>query len=227
MQALTELLTGTTYTKLSDLQAVVGLPESGAWVRTNMVTSLTGALKIDSDSAALSNPVDRALMGCIRKGAEAVVVGANTVRTENYAALDRGILVAISSSGRVYSDNFDAHSRIIVATHAGTEIATNAGHTSILELGEHDVTTLGPAGATLKALQHSGVSRIVCEGGRGVMSSAIDSGLVTDLGLSVQLATGGESTWASPRTVRHWHARYLLLDRTHHTIYSGYSAAKP
>ena len=56
----------------------------GWWLRGNMVASLDGAAFFDGRSQPLSCPADMRIFGVLRALADAVVVGAQTVRQEGY-----------------------------------------------------------------------------------------------------------------------------------------------
>ncbi|MDR3661918.1 MAG: pyrimidine reductase family protein [Mycobacterium sp.] len=55
------------------------------WVRANMITSLDGGATDDGSSGGLAGPGDRALFGLMRQQADVILVGAATVRIENYS----------------------------------------------------------------------------------------------------------------------------------------------
>lgn len=61
------------------------------WVRANFVSSLDGAATADGRSGALGNPGDRALFRLMRELADVVLVGAGTVRVENYSGAQLGV----------------------------------------------------------------------------------------------------------------------------------------
>ena len=54
------------------------------WVMTNMIASADGATAIDGVSGALGGPADKAMFKAIRGVADAIIVGASTVRQERY-----------------------------------------------------------------------------------------------------------------------------------------------
>jgi riboflavin biosynthesis pyrimidine reductase len=57
---------------------------AGPYLRANMVASLDGAAHVAGRSAALSSEADKRIFGVLRALADAVVVGAETVRAEGY-----------------------------------------------------------------------------------------------------------------------------------------------
>jgi riboflavin biosynthesis pyrimidine reductase len=56
----------------------------GLWLRANMVSTLDGAAQHDGRSKALSSAADMRVFGLLRGIADAVMVGAETVRQEGY-----------------------------------------------------------------------------------------------------------------------------------------------
>ncbi len=60
------------------------LPAGTAWLRANMVSSLDGAAHHKGRSQPLSGPADMRIFGVLRALADAIVVGAETVRVEGY-----------------------------------------------------------------------------------------------------------------------------------------------
>ena len=55
------------------------------WVRANMISSLDGGATDDGSSGGLAGPGDRALFSRMREEADVILVGASTVRIENYS----------------------------------------------------------------------------------------------------------------------------------------------
>src|ERR1700704_3430210 len=55
------------------------------WVRGNMIATLDGGATDDGKAGGLAGPGDRALFGLMRHAADVILVGAATVRIENYS----------------------------------------------------------------------------------------------------------------------------------------------
>ena len=63
-------------------------PDEGPWVRAMMVTTLDGASAgPDGLSGSISSDVDKAVFDAVRRLADAVLVGAGTIRAEGYGAM--------------------------------------------------------------------------------------------------------------------------------------------
>ncbi|WP_040029062.1 dihydrofolate reductase family protein, partial [Streptomyces sp. 150FB] len=71
---------------LDELAGAYAYPATGErpWLRANMVSSLDGAAQHDGRSQPLSSTADMRVFGLLRGIADAVVVGAETVRQEGY-----------------------------------------------------------------------------------------------------------------------------------------------
>src|SRR3954453_3610287 len=70
--------------RLTDLYAYPDDLES-CWVRGNMIASLDGGATDDGKAGGLAGAGDRALFALLRELADVIVVGAATVRVENYS----------------------------------------------------------------------------------------------------------------------------------------------
>ena len=73
-----------------DAPALPGLYEypttlSRCWVRANMIVSVDGGAPVDGRAGGLAGSGDRVLFKVLREIADVVLVGAGTVRTENYS----------------------------------------------------------------------------------------------------------------------------------------------
>ncbi|KPC90124.1 diaminohydroxyphosphoribosylaminopyrimidine reductase, partial [Streptomyces sp. NRRL F-6602] len=70
---------------LAELADAYAYPETdGPWLRANMVSTLDGAAQHEGRSQPISGSADMRIFGTLRGLADAVVVGAETVRQEGY-----------------------------------------------------------------------------------------------------------------------------------------------
>src|SRR5690606_21372077 len=72
---------------LSDCYAT---DRSRPWLRANFVASLDGAAEIAGYSRGLSNEADQRVLRLLRLHADAIMVGAGTIRHEGYGELRLG-----------------------------------------------------------------------------------------------------------------------------------------
>ncbi|GID97149.1 hypothetical protein Adi01nite_65610 [Amorphoplanes digitatis] len=204
-------------------------------LRVNFVASLDGAVTVDGKSGGLGGPGDKLVFDSLRKVCDALVVGAGTVRTENYdglrldaAARDwrraRGLpefplMVVVSGALDLDPAQLvfaDAPIRPLVVTHAGAPPARRAALAPVA-----DVVTCGDAAvdlaAAVAALHARGATQLLCEGGPRLFGALIAADLVDELCLTVspRLAGGGAGRIATgPGTPpREMSLRSVLADR--------------
>jgi riboflavin-specific deaminase-like protein len=179
-------------------------------LRVNFVSSLDGAVTVDGVSAGLSGPGDKRIFATLRMVCDALIVGAGTIRIENYNALrqdparrawrrDHGLaefplMVVVSSSLRLDPDQeifADAPVRPIVFTDAS---APAERRTAIDKVAE--VITVGDdrvdLAAALAELTARGATQLLSEGGPHLLGALTEADLVDELCLTVApLLVGG------------------------------------
>ncbi|MCM3696646.1 dihydrofolate reductase family protein [Microbacterium oleivorans] len=144
-------------------------PAGEEWVRLNMITSLTGsAVGPDGTSDTLTNRADRTILGVIRTGADAVVVGAQTVRAEGYLLPRRSRLVIVSRSGdldghRVEPAADGPDDQVILVLPTGAAAPPPVRGVTIMHVDPEGERMR--VDVILAALKDRGIRRIVCEGG--------------------------------------------------------------
>ncbi|NYF16158.1 5-amino-6-(5-phosphoribosylamino)uracil reductase [Microbacterium sp. AK009] len=170
-----------------------------AFVRLNMVTTLTGSSAgEDGSSTSISSRVDRMILGAIRREADVVVVGAETVRAEGSVLPKTARLAIVTASGALGGgslrrrDGREAPPALLLCRpeHA-TRVAAAIGDApaevvavpSSDSPGE-DAARLHPADI-VRALRERGLSRIVCEGGAGLATQFVQSGVVDEVCVTV------------------------------------------
>lgn len=191
-------------------------PPRRPWLRANMVTSVDGsATGADGRSGSINNEADHVVFEVLRASAEAVVVGAGTVRVEGYPPLTvaesmrshrrgRGLpdalpLVAVSNRGGVpptLSGHRDGSVLLAVPERAaGLDRARDdLGPDHVIVCGA-DVVDLT---ALVAALHERGLTQLLTEGGPGLLGSFLAEGLVDELCYTIAPhVVGGEH----PRTV--------------------------
>ncbi len=200
--------------EVDDLHAGLTLAagEGRAWVAIGMVTSLDGAAALDGDTAALGGEADRAVFGRLRAAADAILVGAGTVRDESYGPprgtparradrVARGLaevprLVIVTGSldlapdHRVFSD---PAAPPLVATHAAApadRAAALAQAAEVVRLGQEDIDLA----AVLRDLYDRGLRRVLCEGGPSLNAALLAADLVDEAFVTVApVAIGGDA----------------------------------
>jgi riboflavin-specific deaminase-like protein len=181
------------------------------WVFANMVGGLDGSAAHGGRVGALSGPTDRSLFVLLRSFADAVVVGAGTVRAEGYGPvrlpdeltrrrLDEGreavppIVVVSRSlrfdwSSRLFSPDVPAQTIVVTAEAAGQEaIAEARAHARVILAGGERVDLP----AALGELRAMGVGALLTEGGPTLLGELIHGALLDELCLTISPLVGGD-----------------------------------
>jgi riboflavin biosynthesis pyrimidine reductase len=178
----------------------------GCWVRGNMIASLDGGATANGKAGGLAGPGDRALFSLMRHAADVILVGAQTVRVENYsgAQVPVGARSARQRRGQsevppiavvTRSGNLDPEARFFTRTEVPPLVMTCADAVddtrrrlgSVAEVlnasgpdsGEADSATM------LKILAERGLVRVLTEGGPLLLSLLIENDLLDELCLTV------------------------------------------
>lgn len=220
-----------------ELLAAYAYPESSRpWSRFNFVATADGAATSGGVSGGLGDSADKRVFTLLRRLADAVVVGAGTVRAEGYAGplvdsvsqqwrTAHGLaahpaLVIISGSLRLEPDD-EILTRspvrpVILTTQqaSATKRSAFAAAADVVVVGESELDV----SAALDELHLRGLNRLLCEGGPSVLGTFQASGLLDELCLTVSpLLVGG----VQPRiaATQHEHARREL--HLEHVLRSG------
>ncbi|MGW5518692.1 pyrimidine reductase family protein [Nocardia africana] len=170
-----------------DLVQLYAYPPAAAdrpYVRVNFVASLDGATATNGTSAELTSPLDREVLQLLRDLADVVLVGAGTIRQENYIGIraDAAVRAERLSSGMsevapiavvTARADIDPDSRLLTHTSVPpiiltTTTASAAAKHGLERAGAHVLELgAGPISPTalIDALGSLGLRRIICEGG--------------------------------------------------------------
>lgn len=223
--------------ELAELYAYPERAEPGRpWLRANMISALDGAAHLSGRTEALSGPVDTRVLGVLRALADVVLVGAETVRSQGYrpvrarpafaerrAALGQppaAPIAVVSASLRL---DFDAPlftepaSRTLVLTtrQAPADAARRAERVArVLYVGEGE--RISPV-EVVRALAEQGMTRLLHEGGPGLLGQFVAAELLDELclTLSPQLVVGEAERVAhgpQPRMPERMRPELLLED---------------
>lgn len=172
-------------------------PLAAPFVRVNFVTSADGATEVAGRSGGLGSPADRKVFGLLRELADVILVGAGTVRAEDYRGARRGsppppIAVVTGSA------DLDPASRLLTDTAVAPIVLTTAaapsGRLAALAAAGADVAILErlDAAAILAELARRGHRKVLCEGGPRLFGELIACDAVDELCLTVApLLVGG------------------------------------
>jgi len=188
---------------LSDLRLAERAPDDRPYLVLNMVASIDGRTTVGGHVGDLTSPVDQQIVYRLRTQADALLVGAGTVRNERYGTLfpDGRQRLVVIVSGRVDLPADlplfgEADARVVIATPSNADLPFDvAASVDYLRLpgdgGRVDCRAL------CQALREDyGVRSIVCEGGPSLNEALISFAVVDELFLSLSplLVGGGERT---------------------------------
>jgi riboflavin biosynthesis pyrimidine reductase len=165
-------------------------PPRAEWLRLNLVASVSGsAAGSDGTSETLTSRADRRILGVIRELADAVLVGANSVRAEGYQLPKRAPLAIVTRSGDLGGHRLGDSERQAVVF--GPESARAAAAASIdarfVAVVDDSIPTL------LAALRDEGYTSIVCEGGPNLAAQLIAANAVDELCLTTSPRLNGNA----------------------------------
>lgn len=169
------------------LEAVYRRGES-AYVRLNMITSITGAAAgSDGTSETLTSRVDRAILGVIRAAADVVVVGAASVRVEGYIVPRAARIAVVTTSGDLSGHQLDGDAGsvlLVCPAHRVEQVRERAALPGAEIVPVPGTDDLEPAGI-LSALEQRGLPRIVCEGGPMLAGRFATAGVIDEYCITV------------------------------------------
>ena len=168
-----------------------------AGVRANMIFSADGAAAFGGRAGPLSCPVDQQLLGILRGFADVVLVGAGTVRAENYGPVRLTDTQQATRLGRggpdpppiaVVSQSGDLPARLFSSAEQPPILVTSAQAVAQRNLtGDRrwQVLVAGDASVdvarAVALLREQGMHRILCEGGPTLLDELVDADAVTEI----------------------------------------------
>ncbi len=179
-----------------------GQSHQRGWLQANMVASVDGAASLSGRSGGLSGPGDRMVFTVLRSLADVILVGAGTVRAERYRPAQAAELwqqlrppgaplpaiavvtarLDVDPAGQLLTGAATGAQTIVVTTADAPpdRKAAIARHARIVEAGQGQVDV----SAAVAALHGLGYSRILCEGGPGLLGQLAQAGLIDELCLT-------------------------------------------
>jgi riboflavin biosynthesis pyrimidine reductase len=199
------------------LAAFYAYPEGlqRCWVRANMISSLDGGATDDGKAGGLAGPGDRALFARMRQEADVVVVGAATVRIENYSGVHMSVAQRQERQSRgqaevppiaviTHSADFEHDAKLFTRAEVPPLILTcretvddvRARFDALADVvdasGRH-TDRVDPA-AVLDILDRRGMRRVLTEGGPSLLSLFIAGDLLDELCVTIApILVGGQA----------------------------------
>jgi riboflavin biosynthesis pyrimidine reductase len=177
-------------------------------VMLNMISTVDGRASLHGRSGPISGGADRALFHGLRGAADAVLVGAGTVRTERYGRIipdaarralrrGRGLSeepLACIVSGRLALDADipllgEPAARVAILTASAASLPATAADVEYVRAEREGRLDLTVAMAELG--ERFGVQSVLCEGGPHLALQLLTAGLVDELFLSLAAWLGG------------------------------------
>jgi riboflavin biosynthesis pyrimidine reductase len=184
------------------------------WLRANMIASVDGGATVEGRAGGLAGPGDKALFTVLRDAADVVLVGAGTVRTENYSGAQLSVAARQARQTRgqpevppiaivTASGALDPDSRLFTRTETPPLIFTTTasfvatrdrlhGRAEVLDASTSDPIVVDLV-AVLAELAHRHLYRVLCEGGPTLLGDIVGRDLLDELALTVapMLVAGG------------------------------------
>ncbi len=173
-------------------------PEQRPYLCLNMVSTLDGKAAVDWRTQGISSDLDRELFHHLRTQADAVLVGAGTVRQERYGSITktaelrekrvaeglRAVPLAVIVSGRLDLPADlpllnDPEQPVVIATGADAVLPDLGDQVTYERVGE-DLPLL-----MARLRDEHGVRSVLCEGGPTLNSFLLAAGLVDELFLTL------------------------------------------
>ncbi|MFC5748795.1 dihydrofolate reductase family protein [Actinomadura rugatobispora] len=183
-------------------------PSPGLWVRANMIASVDGAATLEGRSGGLGGAADRHLFSVLRGLADAIVVGAGTVRAEGYGPprpapawgslrAGRSTTPALVIVSRSLDLDFGAPAFTEAAPDAPTVVLTAEDADPDRLRAARDRAEVITAGrdrvdfpAAFARLAAAGRPRLLCEGGPAVLAQVTAAGALDELCLTLSPVLG-------------------------------------
>ncbi|GAB7070363.1 pyrimidine reductase family protein [Mycobacterium hodleri] len=221
------------------LAAFYSYPENldRCWVRANMIASLDGGATDDGKAGGLAGPGDRALFSRMRQEADVILVGASTVRIENYSGAQMSLAERRERQGRgqtevppiavvTHTADFEHDARIFTRTEVPPLIVTchdtvpdaqaRFGSTAeVIDASGAHPDRVDPA-VVLSTFAGRRLLRVLSEGGPSLISLLTEHDLVDELCITIApiLVGGGARRISSGSGEAHTRMRrsHLLTD---------------
>ncbi|MBP1820942.1 pyrimidine reductase family protein [Mycobacterium sp. OAE908] len=203
------------------------------WVRGNMIASLDGGATDDGKAGGLAGAGDRAVFSLMRHAADVILVGASTVRIENYSGAQLPVAARQERQHRgqaevppiavvTRSANIDPHALLFTRTEVPPLILTTSRFhddarrrlgsvAEVIDASGREPESVDNA-TVLRILAERGLYRVLTEGGPLLLGSLIEEGLLDELCLTVApILVGG----GSKRIVTGMGSVHTAMRRTH------------
>jgi len=179
---------------------------SRPYVRANMISSLDGGATDDGSSGGLAGLLDRAIFARMRQEADVILVGASTVRIENYSGAQMSLAQRQDRQARGQSEvppiavlthraEFEHDAKLFTRTEVppliltSRDTASGAAHrfgtqAEVIDASGDQPDRVDPA-TVLEVLGRRGLRRVLTEGGPSLLSLLIEQNLLDELCVTI------------------------------------------
>lgn len=172
-------------------------PPREEWMRLNFIASVSGSVAgSDGTSETLTNRADRLILGVLRSLADAVLIGAASVRKEGYFVPRTAALAIVTGSGdfvqhRITAGGDRGPLLVLCPASAVDRARATLGDTAaeLVELPDNDGVISAEAITT--ALRQRGYRSLVCEGGPKLAAHLVAADEVDEVCLTTSPTLGG------------------------------------
>lgn len=185
---------------VDDLERWYAYPEGRTWVRANMVSTIDGSIRgADGLAKSITTKADQQVFNLARRACDVILVGAGTVRAEDYKPSRRTVALVsarldVPLSLRMFTDRTDENPRPIVLT---TDESAHRAPENLLAVA--DVVACGSGvvdpSTVISVLEQRGLRRILCEGGPTLLSAFVHDDLIDELLLTISPLLLGSPRW--------------------------------
>lgn len=171
----------------------LGAPTDRAWIGLSMVASIDGSTVVDGVSGGLSSENDAGVLHRLRELADAIIVGAGTIRAEGYGPPKRpgqriGVVTA-SGSVDLTSPLFASGAGFLITTEDATIDASPT--IDVLRCGVGSVDVRGAIGRLDEICPDP--KFVQAEGGAGLNAALLDADVIDEIDVTTSpLAVGGD-----------------------------------
>lgn len=187
---------------MEEFEPLFRLDVDRPWLRSTFVSTIDGAAYApDHLTGQLGGPADASVFRLMRSLADVIVVGANTTRMEQYAAIVESELnleareraglsgippIAVVSTSLDIPSGLDVPSTLVFTNESGARRST-LSHAEVIECGTDQVDVH----ALVSVLADRGLWRINVEGGPSLHGQLLDADLIDEICLTLDPSLHG------------------------------------
>ena len=170
------------------VEAIIGPTDATEEIRAVAITAVFGSFTSGGTSGPLGNDTDSQVVAALREWADAILVGAGTVKAEDYGPANTPIAVVSHSLDLDISAKlFSGTPPLILSPESSISDAALEERRRALEKAGCEVLSIGGGSAQeiTATLRQRGYGRIICEGGPSLYANMLSASLIDVLHLTI------------------------------------------